>query len=266
MIHATAVVEKGAELGRDVRVGPFAFIASGARIGDGCQIGPHVTIHGHTTLGRECRVHAGAILGDEPQDLGFKGGPSEARIGNRCVLREGVTVHRGTAEGSLTEIGDDCYLMAFSHVAHNVTLADHVILANGTLLAGYVDVGSHAFISGNVGVHQFVKIGRLAMLGGGAMATKDVPPFCMVRNAALNAVIGLNRVGMRRAGLGQEERKAVQRAFKILYLSGLNATQAAERINELFPSGPAHEFCSFVKASTRGLCPCVIQRSETLDI
>ncbi|MDP6491366.1 MAG: acyl-ACP--UDP-N-acetylglucosamine O-acyltransferase [Kiritimatiellia bacterium] len=266
MIHETAVIDKGAELGTNVEVGPFTCIMDGAVIGDGCTIGPQATIFGSVTMGSGCEVHAGAVLGDTPQDVGFKNTSSSVAIGNDCVIREGVTIHRGTEEGSETVVGDECFLMAFSHLAHNVVLANNVILANGALLAGYVEVGERAFVSGNVGVHQFVKIGRLAMLGGGAVATKDVPPFCMLKNAEHNTVIGLNVVGMRRSGMSFEERKAVQRAFKVLFLSGFNASQAKDRLEELFPEGPASEFAAFITASTRGLCACAIQRNSALDV
>ena len=266
MIHKTAVVEAGAELGEGVEVGPFAYIEAGAKVGDGSRGGPHATIFGCVEMGRECRVHSGAVIGDVPQDLSFKGGPSFVRIGDNCTMREGVTIHRGTAEGSSTVVGDSCFLMAFSHLAHNVVLGDHVIMANGAVLGGYVEVGERVFISGLCGAHQFVKIGRLAMMGGASIATKDVPPFCMLQNAELNTVIGLNVVGMRRSGMSLEDRKAVQRAFKILFLSGLNATQAKDRIAELFESGPAREFVAFIEASTRGLCGCAIQRNSGLDV
>lgn len=266
MIHETAVIESGAELGADVSVGPFTFIESGAHIGAGCRIGPHATVYGSVTLGRECRVHAGAILGDDPQDTGFKGGESFVRIGDHCVIREGVTVHRGTKEGTGTEIGNHCFLMALSHFAHNVKLADRVIVANAALLGGYVEIGERTFVSGNVAVHQFVKVGRLAMLGGGAGVSKDVPPFCMLNAVALNQIIGLNVVGMRRAGMSVDERSQVQRAFKVLFLSGLNATQARERIAEVFAEGPALEFCRFLETSTRGLCACAIQREGPLEV
>lgn len=266
MIHETAIVEKGATLGKDVEVGPFACIMDGARIGDGCRIGPRATIFGTVSMDSGCAVHAGAILGDTPQDLGFKEGASYVKIGKDCVIREGVTIHRGTEEETTTVVGEACFLMAFSHLAHNVVLADHVIMANGAVLGGYVEVGERTFISGIVGVHQFVKVGRLAMLGGGAIATKDVPPFCMLKNAEHNTVIGLNVVGMRRAGMSYEERKAVQRAFKVLFLSGFNASQAKDRLAELFTDGPASEFAGFIENSTRGLCSCAIQRNSSLDI
>jgi len=266
MIHETAVVGPKAELGKDVEVGPFALIEDGAQVGDGCKIGPRATIFGVVTMGSGCQVHAGAVLGDTPQDLAFKEGESGVRIGNDCVIREGVTIHRGTKDGTETVVGDECFLMAFSHLAHNVVLANNVIMANGAVLGGYVEVGERAFVSGLCGAHQFVKIGRLAMLGGGAIATKDVPPFCMLKNAEHNTIIGLNVVGMRRSGMSYEDRKAVQRAFKVLFLSGFNASQAKQRLEELFEKGPASEFADFIAHSTRGLCGCAIQRNSGLDI
>jgi UDP-N-acetylglucosamine acyltransferase len=247
-------VDPLAELGTNVSVGPFAWIEAGARIGDGCEIGPHVAVFRHTTLGPNCRVHAGAALGDLPQDVAFKPVESFARIGANCVIREGVTIHRGTKAGTATETGEGCYLMAFCHLAHNVRLGNGVIIANGALLAGYVDVGDRAFISGNCAIHQFVRIGRLAMLGGMSALSKDVPPFCTVGPLSFNTVSGLNVVGMRRAGLPPESRAEVRRAFRILYLSGLNVTQATEEIRAGFQAGPALEICAFAEQSARGIC------------
>lgn len=253
-IHPTAVIEDGANIGRDVKVDPFAYIAAGANVGAGCHIGPHVTIYGHTSLGQSCTVHAGAVLGDTPQDTGFEDGDSFVEIGSGCMIREGVTIHRGSKPGTSTIIGNNCMLMAFSHFAHNVVIEDGAIVANGALLGGYASVGSRAFISGNVAVHQFARIGRLAMLGGGAMLSKDVPPFCTVRPAMENSVGGLNIIGMRRAGIGADERKMIKDAFKIIYNSGLNVTQATEKLAEVFDSGPGREFFDFIKSSKRGIC------------
>jgi UDP-N-acetylglucosamine acyltransferase len=261
-IHPSAVVEAGAELGEQVSVGPGAFIEKGAVIGDGCAIGPHAIIYGHTTLGRGCKVHAHAVIGDLPQDLAFKDQPSFVKVGDECVLREGVTIHRGTKEGTTTAVGNRCFLMANSHLGHNVVLGDQVILANGVLLAGYVDVGARAFISGNSVIHQFVRIGRLAMIGGECGINKDVPPFCTTLPVHLNAIGGMNIVGMRRAGLTPDERKAVKAAFKLLYRSGLNVSQALEKMKEQFTSGPAAEFVQFIEESKRGICASRAQAEE----
>ena len=254
MIHKTAIIDSGASVGRDVEIGPFAVIEKDTVIGDGCVIGAHVSVMRYTRLGKGCRVHAGAVLGDTPQDIGFDGGESHVEIGDGCVIREGVTVHRGTKPGTTTEIGPGCFLMAFSHCAHNVKLGPGVILANATLLGGYVEIGERAFVSGNCLIHQFCKVGRLVMMGGGSAITKDVPPFCTINPLTLNRVAGLNVVGLRRAGLNVEERQQVRRAFKILYASGKNVTQATEEIRNTIALGPALEFCDFVAQSTRGLC------------
>lgn len=254
MIHKTAVVDAKAEIGAGVTIGPFAYIESDVRIGDGCVIGPHASILRYTSIGNNCEIHAGAVLGDVPQDTSFRNVESYVKIGSKCIIREGVTIHRGTKEGTSTEIGDGCFLMAFSHCGHNVELGRGVIMANGVLLAGYVKVGDRAFISGNVVVHQFVKIGRLAMLGGNCGISKDIPPFCTTVPVALNTIVGLNVVGMRRAGLTVEDRKQVKQAFNILYRSGMNVTDAAIKLKETFKSGPALEFYSFIESSERGIC------------
>ena len=253
-VHEKAVVDDGVDLGRDVSVGPMSYIQEGVTIGDGCVIGPHVTILRHTTLGSGCNVHAGAVLGGDPQDLAFKGGESFVRIGAGCTIREGVTIHRGTTEGSATETGDNCFLMAFSHLAHNVKLGNGVVVTNGALLGGYVEVGDKAFLSANCMIHQFVKVGRLVMFSAGASATKDVPPFVMLDHLSFNSIVGLNVVGLRRAGIPPGERSEIKRAFKLLYRSRLNISQAVERIRESFESGPAMEFCSFIENSERGVC------------
>jgi UDP-N-acetylglucosamine acyltransferase len=253
-IHPSAVIHPGAQLGPNVEVGPFAFIDDRVRIGNGTVIGPHAVILRQASLGEGCRVHAGAVVGDLPQDLGFKGGDTFVRIGNRCVIREGVTIHRGTKEGTATEVGDDCFLMALVHLAHNVKLGNRVIMANGSMLGGYVEIGDRAFISGGVVIHQFVKIGRLAMVGGMAGLSKDVPPFCTVESQSRNAVIGLNVIGMRRAGLGVEDRRLIKSAFHRLYRSGLNVSQAVAEMKLAFPTGPASEFVAFIEQSHRGIC------------
>lgn len=254
MIHASAIIEPGAELGANVSVGPFSYIEAQTRIGDGCVIGPRVSILRYTTLGAGCEVHSGAVLGDLPQDLSFRGAESYVRIGDRCVIREGVTIHRGTKDGTTTEIGEACFLMGYSHFAHNVKLGARVIVVNGALLAGYVEVGDGAFISGNVVIHQFTRIGRLAILGGACGLNKDVPPFCMTRPLSLNRVVGLNVIGLRRAGVDAAGRLAIKRAFNLLYRSGLNVSDAVARLRGEWTGGPAIELADFIENSRRGIC------------
>jgi UDP-N-acetylglucosamine acyltransferase len=253
-IHPTAVVELGAELGSNVEIGPFSYIDRDVQIGDNTVIGPHVTVLRYTTLGAGCRVHAGAVLGDLPQDLAFKHQPSYVNIGENCVIREGVTIHRGTQPDSCTNVGEGCLLMANSHLAHNVKLGNQVIIANGALLAGYVEVGDRAFISGNCLVHQFTRIGRLAMMAGGSAVQKDVPPFCMTRSVSTNTIMGLNVVGLRRAGFTASDRRILQQGLNVLYRSGLNTSQAVEQLERDFNSELIQEWCQFIQDSKRGIC------------
>jgi len=264
-IHPTAVVEDGARLGQDVRVGPFAYIAAGAEIGDGCSVGPHVTILTGSYIGEGCQIHAGAVIGGVPQDIGYEGADSAVRIGRNCVIREGATVNRGCKHGSVTEVGEECLLMAYSHVAHDAKLGNRVILANNALAAGYVEIHDRAFISGNVAIHQFVRIGKVAMLGGNCAVSKDVPPFCTVRPGGINRVLGLNVVGLRRAGYSAEERRQIKRAFDILYRSNLTPREAVEVLKREFPQGPAFEFAKFVEESERGICALAPESKEAGD-
>lgn len=254
MIHKTAIIDSCAELGNDVEVGPFTVIEADVTIGDGSVIGPNVSIRPYTSIGSHCNIHAGAVLGGIPQDVNFKGDKSFVSIGANCQIREGVTINRGTQTDSVTEIGDDCFLMAFSHFGHNVKLGRKVIVANGALLAGYVEVGDQVFISGNCVLHQFVKVGRLAMLGGGCGISKDVPPFCLVKTLEMNTIAGLNSVGLRRSTLSAKDRQEIKEAFKLLFRSGLNVSHALERIKSAYPSGPAAEISAFIDKSKQGIC------------
>jgi UDP-N-acetylglucosamine acyltransferase len=233
---------------------PTAIIEDGAVIGDNAEIGPHAVIFRGVTIGPNCRIHAGAVIGDLPQDLAFEPAESFVRIGADCVVREHVTIHRGTKPGTATIVGDGCYLMVNSHLGHNAHLGNRVIVANGTLLGGYVEIGDGAFVSGNVLIHQFVRIGRLAMLSGGCGIGKDVPPFCTTIGIQRNCIGGLNTIGMRRAGLSPAERTQAKQAFALLYRSNLNVSQALDRIRQEFTDGPAMEIVQFVAASRRGIC------------
>lgn len=254
MIHKTAVIDSEARVEPDVEIGPFCYIGPGVSIAGGSRLGPNVTVVRDTIVGRNCAIHSGAVVGDDPQDKSFDRDESFCTIGDNCVLREGVTVHRGTKAGTRTVIGPDCYLMAFSHVAHNCELGQGVVMANGALLGGYVSVGDGVFISGNTGVHQFVRIGRLAMVGGQSGLSKDLPPFCTLASVSLNRVAGLNVVGMRRAGLGPDERVEIKKAFDLLYRSGLNYQQAPGAIRDRFHGSAAIELADFVEKSERGIC------------
>lgn len=253
-IHPTAIVNPKAELGANVTIGPFCVIDADVKIGANTRIGPHVTILRFTTIGAGCTIHANAVLGDLPQDTSFKDAVSYVRLGANCIIREGVTIHRGTKPETGTVTGEGCYLMANSHLAHNVKLGNYVVLINGALLAGYVEVGDRALISGNCLIHQFTRIGKLAILAGGSAFTKDVPPFCKTKGLYANTVVGLNVIGLKRAGFGAPERLAIKRAFHTLYQSGRNVSQGIAQIRTESPTGAVLEFCEFVEHSERGIC------------
>jgi UDP-N-acetylglucosamine acyltransferase len=252
-IHSTAVVSADAEIGEEVSIGPYSVVDGNTVIGNGCKIGPHVSILEHTKIGPRCEIHAGASLGGIPQDAGFKGTESYVDIGAGCIIREHVTIHRGTGEGSTTRVGSGCFLMACSHVAHNCVLDNDVIMANNAMLAGHVHVGEKVFISGGAGIHQFARVGRLALVGGNSVCSKDVPPFCMVEPCTWNGVKGMNIIGMRRAGMSADQRVEVKRVFKLLYNSDLNTAQALEQIDSL-EGDVAAEMARFVRESERGIC------------
>ena len=254
MTHPTAIVESGAQLGADVKIGPYAFVGAKARLGDGCVLAPHAVVLDYATLGARCRVHSGAVVGDLPQDLSFQEAETFVIAGDDCVFREGVTVHRGTKPGSVTRLGNHVYMMANSHVAHNCEVGNHVIMANGTLLAGHVTVGERCFFGGGSAVHQFCHVGRLAMIGAMGVITKDLPPFCMSLTLENSRVGGLNIVGLRRAGFTAEQRKQMKQAFGILYRSGLNTTQAREALLADTTNPFAVEMGEFLARAKRGIC------------
>ncbi|MEN9207763.1 MAG: acyl-ACP--UDP-N-acetylglucosamine O-acyltransferase [Gloeomargarita sp. SZTDM-1c_bins_89] len=233
LIHATAVVHPKAELDATVQVGPYAVIGEQVRIGPGTVVGAHVVIDGDTVIGAYNRIFPGASIGLEPQDLKYTGAPSRVRIGDHNLIREYVTINRATGEGEETVIGNHNLLMAYVHVAHNCVLENGIVIANGVSLAGHVHIESRATIGGVLGVHQFVRIGRLAMVGGMSRVDRDVPPYMLVEGHPAR-VRSLNRVGLQRAGLAQgEEGQALKQAFRVLYRSGLTLNQALEQLQPL---------------------------------
>ncbi|MDD3952931.1 MAG: acyl-ACP--UDP-N-acetylglucosamine O-acyltransferase [Lentisphaeria bacterium] len=250
-IDSRAAVAEGVKIGQDVEIGPFAVIDSNVEIGDGCKIGPHVFLTGNTRIGKGTVIHTGAIIGDEPQDIHYNGEKSFTVIGEGCTIREYVTIHRGTEEDSYTRVGDHVMLMAFSHLGHNCQIGDQVIVANATLLAGRVEVERNAFISAGCMVHQFARVGRLAMIGGGNTITQDVPPFCMLQDKGIQ---GVNAIGLRRADWSAEARDAIRDAVKIYFFEGLNRINALEKIRaevKLLPE--IQEFITFIENTKRGI-------------
>jgi UDP-N-acetylglucosamine acyltransferase len=252
MIHPTAIISPQATLDPSVEVGPYAVIDAGVSLGANCVVGPHAYLTGVTVVGPGNHFHAGCVIGDAPQDLKYDGTPTRLRIGERNVFREHVTIHRSTTPDGETLIGNGNLLMAGSHVGHNCCVGNHIIMANGALLGGHVQVFDRAFISGNCGVHQFVRVGSLAMMQGGALLTKDLPPFTILHN--VNELCGLNSVGLRRAGMPAEERMELKRLYRLLFRSGKNLRQAAAEAASLVGSATARQLLEFLAASKRGVC------------
>lgn len=250
-IDPRAAIEEGAIIGNDVTVGPFAFIGKNVKIGDGCVIAPHVVLTGNTTIGKGTKIHCGANIGDEPQDVHYNGQNSFTSIGENCIIREYVTIHRGVEEDSCTTVGNNVMLMAFVHLGHNCQIDDEVIIANASLLAGRVHVGRHAFISGMTMVHQFCRIGTMAMVGGGSKIGQDVPPFSIVQ---ADAIQGINAIGLRRAGWKLETINAIKEAVKISCLEGFSRPNAIEKIKNELPDIPeVRTFVDFLEGTKRGL-------------
>jgi UDP-N-acetylglucosamine acyltransferase len=249
-VHPSAVVSPAARIGRDVVIGPLAVVEDDTTIGDGCEIRAHAVIRRFTTLGARNRVHEGAVLGGEPQDVSFVDQETRLVIGDRNVIREGVTIHRSTRPGGATQVGSDCFLMAYVHVAHDNRIGDGAILANNVMLAGHVEIGERAFLGGGAGVHQFCRVGRLAMVGGNAKVVQDCLPFVITDGHPARAR-GLNVVGLRRAGVTAAELRTLHEAYRLLLRSGLHKEPALKRLAAL-QDPLVDEMVAFVRGSKRG--------------
>ena len=263
MIHPTAVIHPKAKLDTSVHVGPYAVIDEGVELGPHCVVGPYVYLTGLTRAGSHNRFHAGCVIGDAPQDLKYKGEPTGLRIGDHNVFREHATVHRSNKPGDETVIGSHNFVMAHSHVAHNCLVGNHAIIANGALLAGHVTVQDRAFISGNCLVHQFARVGTLAMMQGGSGISKDLPPFTVAMRD--NEMCGLNVVGLRRAGFSAEQRLELKQLYQALFRSDRNLREALAGAREHFRSEAAKTLLDFVAAAKRGVCADVGNEQESAD-
>ena len=252
MIHPTAIIHPQAQVDPTVEVGPYALIDAHVVVGPHCVVGPHVHLTGHMAIGADNRFHTGAVIGDAPQDVKYADAPTRLRIGDRNRFREHVTVHRSNRVEEDTVIGSDNFLMAHCHVGHNAVLGDRVVLANGALVAGHAVVEDRAFISGNCLVHQFVRVGTLALMQGGSAISKDLPPFTVARGD--NEICGLNTVGLRRAGVSAEERAELKRLYRFLFRSGRNLREATRAARTLFTTEAARALIEFLAASRRGVC------------
>jgi UDP-N-acetylglucosamine acyltransferase len=254
-IHATAVVDPGAKLGAGVEIGPYSVIGPEIVLGDGTRLQSHVVLEGRVKIGSGNLIGHGSIIGTPPQDLSFSSDrKTGVEMGDDNVFREHCTVHRGSADGTVTKIGNKNFLMAGAHVGHNCEIGDNVIIANNCLLGGHVRVDDSAFLGGGCVFHQHTHIGRLALTQGLSAFGKDIPPFVIA--AERNSVFGLNVVGLRRAAFSGKDRDEIKTAFKLLYLSGLNISQALEKAASMNLGAAAREFFDFVSAAKkRGICP-----------
>lgn len=248
-IHPSAFIHNDAEVHPSSEIGPNVVIDGPVRIAANCRLGPSVVILGNTEIGVGCSIHSHAVIGDIPQDHKFSGSMTYCRIGNGCVIREGVTIHRASVEESATVVGDNCYLMTNCHVGHDCLLADGVTLVSGALLGGHVQVGRKAIVAGNAGVHQFVRIGELAMIGAVAMISQDVPPFSMTNHDG--EVVGLNTIGLVRSGVSCDERREIKALFKIMYRSDMPMERSFELANALAVTEAGSRFVEFFRVESR---------------
>src|SRR6516164_3437126 len=265
-IHPTTIVDPNAKIGADVQIGPFSIIGPHVTIGDKTVVQSHVVVEGDVITGHGNSIGHGAIIGAPPQDVSFSPErKTKVEIGDDNIIREYCTIHRGSPDGSATKIGDKNFLMAGAHIGHNCVIGNNVLVANNCLLAGYVRVDNGAFLGGGSTFHQFMHIGRLGMVQGSSAFGKNLPPFVIA--AERNSVFGLNIVGLRRAGFSEKERNEIKAAFKLVYLSGLNTSQALDKAATMILGAPAREFLDFVaKSKKRGICPLKRGASDNVSV
>jgi UDP-N-acetylglucosamine acyltransferase len=253
MNQPLAYIHPEAKIASNVVIEPFTTISKNVQIGEGTWIGPNVTIMEGARIGKNCKIYPGAVISAPPQDLKFEGEDTLAIIGDNTVVRECVTINRGTKANRQTEIGNNVLLMAYSHVAHDCIIKDHVILANSVQLGGHVEIGEFAVVGGTAAVHQFIHIGAHSMIQGGALVGKDIPPYVKAGKFPVS-FLGINSIGLRRRGFANEQINEIQDIYRNLYLKGLNNTQAMDYIQvEMTPSKERDEIIDFIKTSTRGI-------------
>jgi len=260
LIHPTALIDPSAELHPTVEIGPFTIVGPGVRIGRGTRVGGHATLMGPTEIGEMNVIHGYAVVGTDSQDMKFQGGQAYLRIGNRNVIREFVTINRATEDGTVTEVGDDNRLLAYTHVAHNCRVGNRVIMSNVASLAGHVVVEDDAVLGGLVAVHQFCRIGRHSLVGAGAKVVKDIPPYC-VADGVPARLAGINAVGLRRRGFGSEDIDKLRRLYLGLFRSSGNLAASMADMEELLAGqipagtyhGPERVLLDFIRTSRRGV-------------
>ena len=252
-IHPTSIIESNVTIGKNVTIGPYSLIKENVTIDDNCEIGSYVVLCPGTHLGKECKVFHHAVLGEAPQDLKFGSEETSVEIGERTVIREFVTVNRGTKAHWKTVIGSDCLIMAYVHIAHDCIVGNNVIMANATNISGHVEIQDWAIIGGMVGIHQFVKIGQHSLVGGHYRVTKDVPPYIISAGEPLKFE-GLNIIGLRRRGFSSDTVKHLKKAYKLIYNSQYNVSDAVKKILE-DKKAPVEvkNIVDFIKNSDRGI-------------
>ncbi len=262
-IHNTAIVNKAAEVDSSAEIGSGVIIEDGVCIAANVKIMPNAYIFKGTEIGEGTVVHIGAVIGGEPQDYSYVGAETFTKIGRNNIIREYVTIHRGTKEGTATIIGDNNLLMVQAHLGHNCVLKNNVIVANGALLAGYVEVDEGAFISGNVVFHQFCRVGTYAMIGGFSGVNKDVPPYMIIRGPSV--IRGVNLIGLRRAGFSRDVIYQIKDAYKLFYMSDKKKDEALQEIKNSLDSEEVARFVSFIEESKRGVCAVRFSKEEFFD-
>ena len=251
MIHPKAIVEKGVVLGEDVNIGPYTYIEKGVCLGKGVKVSAFAHLKGDTYIGENTFIGSGSVIGEAPQSLGAKEAEGKVYIGKNNVIREYVTINRASFPDKATSLGDNNFLMACSHIAHDCKLSNNIVICNGVLIGGHVEIGDKAFISANTAVHQFVRIGRIAMIGGLSRVNQDVLPFMMVMGDS--RVWGINLVGLKRADFKREEINQVRKAYKILYRKDLALKSALAKLEKI-ESDKVKEMIVFILSSQRGIC------------
>jgi len=254
-VHASAVVDPSARIGSGVEIGAFTIVGADVEIGDGTRIGPHCSIHGPTRIGRDNHVHGHAAIGGDPQDKKYGGERVELVIGDRNVIREFVTINRGTGGGGgATRIGDDNWLLAYTHIAHDCQVGNHCVFSNNSTLAGHVEIGDWVIMSGFAGIHQFCRIGAHAFIGMGALVNGDVPPYLLVASEDYGRPRGINSEGLKRRGFDADRIAAIKRAYRAVYLAGGSLADARQRLAEIAAeSGDVREFLDFIERGERPL-------------
>jgi len=255
MIHPTAVIDSKAEIGGGVEIGPYCVIEKGVSIAEGTKIGPHVVIREGTQIGKQCQISQFASIGEAPQSVAYKGEKTSLLIGDRNIIREFITLHRGTVKGGgKTVIGNENFLMAYSHVAHDCQIGNQVIMANGATLAGHILIEDFAIIGGLSAIHQFCRIGALAIISGLTGVSQDIPPYMMAAGSRAK-LYGLNTVGLKRANFSEETMRALKKAYRIIFRSGLTLEKAIETVrgDDISKTQEVQHLLQFIQRSKRGI-------------